>query len=32
MINDWQVSGLFTGGSGNRYDLGYSYNIERWQT
>ena len=25
-INDWQVSGLFTGGSGNRYDLGYSYN------
>jgi hypothetical protein len=26
VINDWQVSGLFTGGSGNRYDLGYSYN------
>jgi hypothetical protein len=25
LINDWQVSGLFTGGSGNRYDLGYSY-------
>jgi hypothetical protein len=26
VINDWQVSGLFTGGSGNRYDLNYSYN------
>jgi len=26
VINDWQVSGLFTGGSGNRYDVGYSYN------
>jgi hypothetical protein len=26
VINDWQVSGLFTGGSGNRYDLDYSYN------
>jgi hypothetical protein len=26
VINDWQVSGLFTGGSGNRYDLTYSYN------
>ena len=25
VINDWQLSGLFTGGSGNRYDLGYSY-------
>jgi hypothetical protein len=25
IINDWQVSGLFTGGSGNRYDLNYSY-------
>jgi hypothetical protein len=25
VINNWQVSGLFTGGSGNRYDLGYSY-------
>ena len=25
LINDWQVSGIFTGGSGNRYDLGYSY-------
>jgi hypothetical protein len=26
IINDWQVSGLFTGGSGNRYDLNSSYN------
>jgi hypothetical protein len=26
LINDWQVSGIFTGGSGNRYDLAYSYN------
>jgi hypothetical protein len=26
VINDWQVSGLFTGGSGNRYSLNYSYN------
>jgi hypothetical protein len=25
LINDWQVSGIFTGGSGNRYDLNYSY-------
>jgi hypothetical protein len=25
VINDWQFSGLFTGGSGNRYDLSYSY-------
>jgi hypothetical protein len=25
VVNDWQLSGLFTGGSGNRYDLGYSY-------
>src|SRR6185295_17664240 len=25
VVNDWQVSGLFTGGSGNRYDVGYSY-------
>ena len=25
VINNWQVSGLFTGGSGNRYDLGYNY-------
>jgi hypothetical protein len=26
IVNDWQFSGIFTGGSGNRYDLGYSYN------
>ena len=26
IVNDWQWSGLFTGGSGNRYDLTYSYN------
>ena len=26
ILNDWQLSGLFTGGSGNRYDLNYSYN------
>jgi hypothetical protein len=26
LINDWQVSGLYTAGSGNRYDLNYSYN------
>jgi hypothetical protein len=26
VINDWQVSGLFTGGSANRYDVNYSYN------
>ncbi len=25
VINDWLVSGIFTGGSGNRYDLGYGY-------
>jgi hypothetical protein len=25
VVNNWQVSGLFTGGSGNRYDLGYNY-------
>ena len=25
IINDWQLSGLFTGGSANRYDLGFSY-------
>ena len=25
IINDWQLSGLFTGGSGNRYDLGFTY-------
>jgi hypothetical protein len=26
VINDWQLSGLFTGGSGNRYDLNFAYN------
>jgi outer membrane receptor protein involved in Fe transport len=26
VINDWQLSGIFTGGSGPRYDLGFSYN------
>jgi hypothetical protein len=26
VVNDWQLSGIFTGGSGSRYDLGYSYN------
>ena len=26
IVNDWQVSGLFTGGSGSRYDLNFSYN------
>jgi len=26
VLNDWQVSGLFSGTSGNRYDLGFSYN------
>jgi hypothetical protein len=25
LVNDWQLSGLFTGGSGNRYDLGFNY-------
>jgi Carboxypeptidase regulatory-like domain len=25
VINDWQLSGVFTGNSGNRYDLGYSF-------
>jgi hypothetical protein len=25
VVNNWQVSGLFTGGSGNRYDLNYTY-------
>src|SRR5262249_17523963 len=25
VVNNWQVSGLFTGGSGNRYDVGYNY-------
>ncbi len=26
IINDWQLSGLFTAGSGNRYDLNHAYN------
>ena len=26
IVNDWQLSGLFTAGSGNRYDLNYAYN------
>jgi hypothetical protein len=25
LLNDWQLSGVFTGHSGNRYDLGYSF-------
>ena len=25
IINDWQLSGILTAGSGNNYDLGYSY-------
>jgi hypothetical protein len=25
VVNDWQLSGIFTGGSGNRYDLGFTY-------
>jgi hypothetical protein len=25
LVNDWQLSGIFTGNSGNRYDLGYSF-------
>ena len=25
IVNDWQLSGVWTGFSGNRYDLGYSY-------
>jgi len=25
VINDWQLSGIFTGGSGARYDISYSY-------
>jgi hypothetical protein len=25
LANDWQLSGVFTGNSGNRYDLGYSF-------
>jgi hypothetical protein len=26
VVNDWQLSGIFTGASGNRYDLGFGYN------
>jgi hypothetical protein len=26
IVNDWQLSGIYTGSSGNRYDLGFSYN------
>jgi hypothetical protein len=26
VVNDWQLAGIFTGGSGNRYDVTYSYN------
>jgi hypothetical protein len=26
VLNDWQLSGIYTGSSGNRYDLGFSYN------
>jgi hypothetical protein len=25
IVNDWQLSGVFTGNSGNRYDLGFSF-------
>ena len=25
IVNDWQLSGIFTGNSGSRYDLGYSF-------
>jgi len=25
ILNDWQVSGIFTGGSGARYDISYAY-------
>jgi hypothetical protein len=25
IANDWQLSGVFTGGSGQRYDVGYQY-------
>jgi hypothetical protein len=26
VVNDWQLSGIFTGQSGSRYDLGFGYN------
>jgi hypothetical protein len=32
IINDWQLSGIWTGLSGNRYDLGYSYQNEGGNT
>ena len=25
LVNDWQVSGMLTAGSGARYDIGFSY-------
>jgi len=25
LVNDWQLSGIFTGGSGARYDIAYQY-------
>ena len=25
LVNDWQLSGVFTGNSGNRYDINYSF-------
>ncbi len=25
IVNDWQLSGIYTGNSGNRYDLGFSF-------
>jgi hypothetical protein len=28
IINDWQISGVWTGVSGNRYDLGYSFQTD----
>ena len=28
VINDWQLSGVFTAGSGTHYDLGYTYNTD----
>ena len=31
VVNDWQLSGIFTGGSGAPYTVGYSYQGERRQ-
>jgi hypothetical protein len=28
IINDWQISGVWTGTSGNRYDLGYTFQTD----